>query len=103
MPAERLEEYWRLKVHTSRLLDVYYEAQGPQSSEVPSRAAFLAGIDGLRSRYPEPDAVPRPEGLRGVYLRPERVEIWRGSPDRLHDRRIFTRQGGSWAERVLVP
>jgi pyridoxamine 5'-phosphate oxidase len=103
MPAERIEAYWRQKVHTSRLLDAYYDAEAPQSSEVASRDAFLAGIAGLRARYPEPDLVPRPERLRGVYLRPERVEIWRGSPDRLHDRRLFTLAGGEWVERVLVP
>jgi pyridoxamine 5'-phosphate oxidase len=103
MPVDRLEGYWQHKVHTSRLLDVYYEAEGAQSSEVPSREAFLQGIAGLQARYPDPQSVPRPEGLRGVYLQPRRIEIWRGSPDRLHDRRLFTREGTGWVERVLVP
>ena len=68
-----------------------------------TRERFLAGIDTLRQRYPSPEAVPRPELLRGVYLVPERIEAWRGSPDRLHDRRRFAREGGEWREETLVP
>ena len=52
---------------------------------------------------PPSEAVPRPELLRGVYLVPERIEAWRGSPDRLHDRRRFAREGDEWREETLVP
>jgi pyridoxine/pyridoxamine 5'-phosphate oxidase len=38
-----------------------------------------------------------------VYLIPERIEAWRGSPDRLHDRRRFLRVEGGWREETLVP
>jgi pyridoxamine 5'-phosphate oxidase len=95
--------YWDQKGHASRLLDVYHARVGPQSSPVASREAFLAAIERLRAAHPEPEAVPRPPGLRGVHLVPERVEAWRGSPDRLHDRRLYTRHGASWLETVLVP
>ena len=70
---------------------------------VPSRERFLEGIEALRRRHPSPEAVPRPELLRGVYLVPERIEAWRGSPDRLHDRRRFAREGSEWREETLVP
>jgi pyridoxamine 5'-phosphate oxidase len=70
---------------------------------VPSRERFLQGIEALRRRYPSPEAVPRPDLLRGVYLVPERIEVWKGSPDRLHDRRLFTRDGVGWREETLVP
>jgi pyridoxamine 5'-phosphate oxidase len=103
MPEARLREYWGQKVHTSRLLDVYYDRFQPQSSPVASRAAFLDGIESLRRAHPSPDAVPRPERLRGVYLVPARIEVWRGSADRLHDRRRFSRAGDGWREEVLVP
>lgn len=104
MPPERVAAYWAQKMHESRLLDLYYEACQPQSSVVASREAFLAGIEALRARHPVPEAVPRPDLLRGVYLVPAQVEIWRGSPDRLHDRRRFRRTpGGGWTEEVLVP
>ncbi|HEX2482775.1 MAG TPA: pyridoxine 5'-phosphate oxidase C-terminal domain-containing protein [Methylomirabilota bacterium] len=103
MPDALVETYWNQKVHASRLLDLYYATYGAQSTTVPSRERFLEGIDTLRQRYPSPEAVPRPELLRGVYLVPERIEAWRGSPDRLHDRRRFARAGGEWREETLVP
>ena len=103
MHDARVEEYWSQKGHESRLLDLYYATFGPQSSPVASRARFLEGIESLRQEYPTPDRVPRPDLLRGVYLIPDRIEVWRGSPDRLHDRRLFSRQGAAWTEEVLVP
>ena len=103
MPDATLETYWNQKVHASRLLDVYYGTYGAQSTPVASRDAFLQDIDALRRQYPTPEAVPRPELLRGVYLVPERIEVWRGSPDRLHDRRRFHREATGWREETLVP
>jgi pyridoxamine 5'-phosphate oxidase len=103
MPDARLEGYWQQKVHESRLLDLYYSKVQPQSTPVASRDAFLAGIDGLRRDHPTAEAVPRPEALRGIYLVPSRVEAWRGSPDRLHDRRLFERVDDGWREQVIVP
>src|SRR5262245_48822342 len=103
MPEALVETYWSQKVHESRLLDLYYATQAAQSSPVPSRERFLEGIEDLRQQYPSPEAVPRPDLLQGVYLIPERIEAWRGSPDRLHDRRRFTRDGTLWREETLVP
>lgn len=103
MPEPRVDGYWVQKVHESRLLDLYYDHVQAQSSGVDSRAAFLAGIEGLRRQHPTPEAVPRPALLRGVYLVPSRIEAWRGSPDRLHDRQLFTRSGSGWREQILVP
>src|SRR5262245_16290654 len=103
MPDALVETYWNQKVHESRLLDLYYATYGAQSTTVPSRKRFMEGIDALRRRYPPPEAVPRPELLEGVYVVPERIEVWRGSPDRLHDRRRFTLDGAGWREETLVP
>lgn len=103
MPETLVETYWEQKLHESRLLDVYYRTCQPQSSPVGSRERFLAGIERLRQTHPTAEAVPRPDLLRGVYLIPERIEAWRGSPDRLHDRRLYARQGPGWTEEVLVP
>jgi pyridoxamine 5'-phosphate oxidase len=103
MPEPLVETYWGQKVHESRLLDLYYATYQAQSTVVPSRDRFLEGIATLRGRHPTPDSVPRPALLRGVYLVPERIEIWRGAPDRLHDRRRFAREAGGWREETLVP
>jgi len=103
MPEAVVERYWNQKVLDSRLLDLYYAAYGAQSTVVDSRERFLEGIAALRQQHPTPDSVPRPELLRGVYLVPDRIEAWRGSPDRLHDRRRFVREGSGWREDTLVP
>jgi pyridoxamine 5'-phosphate oxidase len=103
MPESLVEQYWRLKIHESRLLDLYYDQVQAQSSQVASRETFLAGIDGLRRQHPTPDAVPRPTLLHGVYLVPFQIEAWHGSPDRLHARRRYTRTATGWREEVLVP
>jgi pyridoxamine 5'-phosphate oxidase len=103
MPEALIERYWNQKVLESRLLDLYYARYGAQSTVVASRERFLEGIEALRQRYPAAEAVPRPELLRGVYLVPDRIEAWRGSPDRLHDRRRFVRESSGWREETLVP
>lgn len=103
MPEARVEEYWSQKGHESRLLDVYYATVRPQSSAVASHERFREEIERLRREYPVSDRVPRPDLLRGVYLVPDRIEVWRGSPDRLHDRRLYSREGLGWTESVLVP
>jgi len=103
MPEALVDEYWRQKVLESRLLDLYYAEVQPQSTPVASRARFLEGIEALRRRHPTPECVPCPAVLRGVYLVPERIEAWRGSPDRLHDRHRYRRDGAGWVEEILVP
>lgn len=103
MADDRLAGYWRDKIHESRLLDLYYSRVQPQSSPVVSRERFLEGIETLRRQHPTADEVPRPDALRGVYLVPDRIEVWRGASDRLHDRRLFHRTGGEWREEVLIP
>jgi pyridoxamine 5'-phosphate oxidase len=103
MPEARVDIHWRQKAHESRLLDLFYDRIQPQSSPLASRQVLLAGIETLRRQHPTPDAVPRPELLRGVYLVPFRVEAWHGSPDRLHDRHLYIRTAGVWREQILVP
>jgi pyridoxamine 5'-phosphate oxidase len=104
MEPERLRSYWDRKGLGSRLLEHYYEAYHPQSQPIPSRAHLLQGIETLKLRYPDKDAVPIPDTLRGVYLYPTEIDVWHGSPeDRLHDRRLFTRTEAGWSYCTLVP
>ncbi len=104
MDASDREAQWSLKARSSRLLEHYYGACRPQSSEVPSREAFLEEMEALGRRFPEGGAIPAPGTLEGVWLRPARIETWHGSPhDRLHHRRLHTRDGAVWHSRALVP
>jgi pyridoxamine 5'-phosphate oxidase len=104
MEPERLRTYWDRKGLGSRLLEHYYEAFHAQSQPIPSRAYLLQGIDALKQRYPDKEAVPLPVTLRGVHLFPTEIDVWHGSPeDRLHDRRLFTRTEAGWSYHTLVP
>ena len=103
MEDSRIDAYWRRKSLGSKLLEHYYTAVAPQSDPVASRSEFLGGIDELRRRYPDRDAVPRPDSLAGLYVSPREIEVWHGSEERLHDRRRFQRSDAGWTSSTLVP
>jgi pyridoxamine 5'-phosphate oxidase len=95
--------YWRRKSHGSKLLELYYADVHPQSAPVASREEFLAGIETLRRRYPDRDAVPQPPSLAGIYVVPGEIEVWHGSEERLHDRRRYRKSATGWEAATLVP
>ncbi len=49
--------------------------------------------------------IPRPDFWTGFLLRPRTIEFWIDGPDRLHDRRLFTRDaaGEGWSSVLLYP
>jgi pyridoxamine 5'-phosphate oxidase len=47
--------------------------------------------------------IPRPEHWSGFRLLPERIELWRDMPFRLHERRVFHRAGAGWEMEMLYP
>jgi pyridoxamine 5'-phosphate oxidase len=103
MEAERVEAYWRRKSHGSKLLELYYTEFQAQSARVASREEFLAGIEALRRRYPDREAVPRPASLAGIYVVAREIEVWHGSAERLHDRRRYLKSPRGWEAATLVP
>jgi len=73
-----------------------------QSSPLPNRAEFEGRYEELRSKFEGMD-VPRPPHWGGYRVTPETIEFWTDRPHRLHERRLFTRQAGRWAEGLLYP
>ncbi len=73
-----------------------------QSRPLESRAAFEARYQEMVSRFEAGD-VPRPPGWSGYRVVPERIEFWTDRAHRLHERRLFTRDGSGWSEGLLYP
>jgi pyridoxamine 5'-phosphate oxidase len=44
-----------------------------------------------------------PPDWGALRVRPEAIELWSESPDRIHERRLFERDGDSWAVTLLSP
>jgi len=47
--------------------------------------------------------VPRPGYWSGFRVRPEKIEFWKGKPNRLHERHLYTRDGDGWRIETLYP
>ena len=73
----------------------------PQSERVASRAVLEAAMEEARRRYG--DAPPRPAHWGGYRVVPAEIEFWQGRADRLHDRLLYTREGGDWRIVRLAP
>ena len=78
-------------------------AWASDQSETLARDADLdARVADAERRFAGRD-VPRPPHWSGYRVIPARVEFWRNRPSRLHERRLFERDGGEWRERLLFP
>jgi pyridoxamine 5'-phosphate oxidase len=73
-----------------------------QSRPLDSRETFELRFEEMKARF-EGKEVPRPPYWGGYRLKPHRIEFWTDRPHRLHDRRLFTLQGGSWSDGLLYP
>jgi len=73
-----------------------------QSRALPDRLALEKRIAkaGLRFGLAAP---PRPPHWSGFRLAPQGFEFWRDRPFRLHERLVFERARGGWAQSRLFP
>lgn len=44
-----------------------------------------------------------PEDWGALRIRPETIELWSEADDRIHERRLFTRDGEGWSRTLLAP
>lgn len=72
-----------------------------QSKPVPSREMLEKSMEEARRRYGE--RPPRPPHWGGYRVLPQAIEFWQGRADRLHDRLLYTRDGGGWRIERLAP
>jgi pyridoxamine 5'-phosphate oxidase len=65
-----------------------------------------SALDERVARYEkefEGKAIPRPAYWSGFRVWPERIEFWKGKPNRLHERHLYTRDGEGWLIETLYP
>ncbi len=73
-----------------------------QSRPLADRATFEARFEAMRARF-EGSPVPRPPHWSGYCVWPNRIEFWQDRAHRLHERRIFERDGQGWRVGMLYP
>lgn len=82
-------------------------AASDQSRPLDNRATYLARVEALEREFgaESGEEIPRPPHWTGFRLCPLRVEFWLDRPNRLHERRLFTRSdpAADWASMLLYP
>jgi pyridoxamine 5'-phosphate oxidase len=73
-----------------------------QSRPLDSRRTFEQRFEEMKHRF-QGQQVPRPPHWGGYRVIPERIEFWTDRPYRLHERRLFVRDGERWREGLLYP
>jgi len=75
----------------------------PQSEVIATRTELEKRKAEFEARYRDRE-VDWPEHWGGYRLKPDRLEFWKGRPDRLHDRILYEREAdGTWSIRRLAP
>lgn len=103
-PVERVSEDeadqdWSTRSRAVRLS----AAASHQSRVLASRVVLDMQVQDMLRSYPRGAEVPRPRRWGGFRVLPSRAEFWQESPDGLHDRIRYRREGSGWITERLSP
>ena len=93
------DEYWNARAPAVRR----NAAASRQSHVVASRMVLETQARDILRRHPDGTDIPRPPRWGGFRVLPSRVEFWQESPDGLHDRIRYRREGHGWIIERLSP
>ena len=99
VPDEEADAYFGTRARGSQIGAWASDQSRPMGStfELQKRVARFTAKFGL-------GVVPRPPHWTGYRVRPESVEFWRERPFRLHERKLYRRDGeGCWRMTRLFP
>ena len=98
--AQEADAYFYSRSFVSRV----GSAASDQSRPLESREIYLKRVAALEAQYAQVGEVPRPPHWTGFRCAPTAIEFWSDRPNRLHERRRFTRDSsGEWASTSLYP
>ena len=92
------DAYYASRARTSRL----GAWASKQSRPLESRFALEKAVAEYGLKYAVGE-IPRPSHWSGFRVLPRRIELWRDMPFRLHERRVFHREGAGWRIETLYP
>ena len=95
---EEADEYFATRPRSSRI----GAWASKQSRPLESRFALEKAVADYTARHLIGE-IPRPDYWSGFRILPETIEFWHDRPFRLHDRTVFSRDGGTWKKMRLFP
>jgi pyridoxamine 5'-phosphate oxidase len=95
---EEADEYFASRKRPSQI-----GAWASRQSEAVETPTALAERVAKYEKEFEGRAVPRPPFWSGFRVQPERIEFWKGRPNRLHERHLYTRVEAAWKIETLYP
>jgi pyridoxamine 5'-phosphate oxidase len=98
LPAEESDAYFASRPRGAQIS----AWASPQSTVIGARDELDRAMAEIEARFAGVE-VPRPPHWGGFLVRPERVELWQGRLNRLHDRLRYVRDGDGWRIERLAP